>query len=177
MWEGEVGWGRRQGEARRKGKKGKNGGTEGKCRRDKHASSLRSKEVANGEQDMTALWPGSERGWPVWMCCPPYVRLWASGKENMRGGKLRVQKVGFPLRVWCFCFAGSRHVICFSASAVGVLHQRSGILFMMSPQLDTVWWGSRKPVLKGRFIFLILTLEVFLVMCVVWVLSAHLFIL
>lgn len=66
---------------------------------------------------------------------------------------------------------------CFSASAVGVLHQRSGILFMMSPQLDTVWWGSRKPVLKGRFIFLILTLEVFLVMCAVWVLSAHLFIL
>lgn len=113
MWEGEVGWGRRQGEARRKGKKGKNGGTEGKCRRDKHASSLRSKEVANGEQDMTALWPGSERGWPVWMCCPPYVRLWASGKENMRGGKLRVQKVGFPLRVWCFCFAGSRHVMFF----------------------------------------------------------------
>lgn len=35
----------------------KNRGTEGKCRRDKHASSLRSKEVVNGEQAMSGLWP------------------------------------------------------------------------------------------------------------------------
>lgn len=48
---GEVGGRERQGERGRK----KNGGTEGKCRRDKHASSLRSKEVVNSEQAMSAL--------------------------------------------------------------------------------------------------------------------------
>ena len=68
----EKNWGRK-----------KNGGTEGKCRRDKHASSLRSKEVVSSEQAMSALWLSSKGGWPVWICCFLYVLLWMNSEENI----------------------------------------------------------------------------------------------
>lgn len=69
---GEVGGRERQGKRGRK----KIGGTEGKCRRDKHASSLRSKEVVNSEHAMSA-----QGGWPMWKCCFLYKIKNSSGSS------------------------------------------------------------------------------------------------
>ena len=120
---GGGGGGEAAGRGEAKGEERKNGGTEGKCRRDKHASSLRSKEVVNREQDMTALWLGSKRGWPVWLCWSPYVWLLdeQQGKHARRiveDARRRVSsRVCFFLLdhvMWCFSEYFTRKVAFYS---------------------------------------------------------------
>lgn len=77
-WEGGAG----RGNAKR-GRK-KNWGTERKCRRDKHASSLRSKEVVSSKQAMSALWLSLKGGWPMWMCCFSCVLVWRNIKNVLQ---------------------------------------------------------------------------------------------
>lgn len=95
---GEVGGRERRGKRGRK----KNGGTEGKCRRDKHASSLRSKEVVSSEQAMSPLWLSSKGDWPMWMCCFLYIALWVNSRKNIQGQIVVCTKDRFPLGVKCF---------------------------------------------------------------------------
>lgn len=89
---GEVGGRERQGERGRK----KNRGTEGKCRLDKHAFSLRSKEVVSSEQAMSALWLSSKGGWPMWICCFLYILLCRNSRKNIIGGYSCAEKYRFP---------------------------------------------------------------------------------
>lgn len=94
---GEVGGRERQGERGRK----KNTGTEGKCRRDKHASSLRSKKVVNREQAMSALWLGSKGGLAS-VCGHVVFCTYYSGEtagKNILGGKWGAHIHRFPLGV------------------------------------------------------------------------------
>lgn len=82
-----------QGEARRKGKKEKREEQRGKRRRDKHASSLRSKEVASSEQAMSALWPSSKGGWPrAGLLLSVHTETEGNGREKYTEGILMCTK-------------------------------------------------------------------------------------